>query len=158
MARSRTTWTREHAQALARANHAKATAASVLAAKARAERRRALDLAPALIAAAQTIAPGNDFASATLGRVRAQVLALLDLLQAESAKRRPDGQRLNWLAAALERLAELERRLAGRPMPGTVKPQARPSRPAPPTLARPTIAESPEPEPQAGGLTERPEW
>ena len=34
----------------------------------------------------------------------------------------PDGQRLNWLASAQERLAEQERLLSGRPLPGSMRP------------------------------------
>jgi hypothetical protein len=80
----------------------------------------------------------------------------------ELTKTRPDAQRLNWLAAALERLAELERRLAGRPMPGTLKPRAQDARPAQPAsvapvlLPQPAAIEQPDP-PAAPSLTEAPE-
>lgn len=49
-----------------------------------------------------------------------------------------DGQLLNWLCSAQERLAEQERVLSNRPLPGTLKPTAAPKhsreKPAPVTL------------------------
>lgn len=39
-----------------------------------------------------------------------------------------DGQLVNWLCAAQERLAEQERILAGRPLPGSLRPSSKPAR------------------------------
>ena len=86
---------------------------------------------------AQTMAADLSFPNLTLGRVRAQVTGILDLLDKERCRSNPDGQRLNWLAAALERLAELERVLDGRPMPGTLRPSERKPTPAPKPRAEP---------------------
>lgn len=55
-------------------------------------------------------------------RARAQVLVLLTRIEEESAKPKIDGGTLDRLASALERLAELERVLDGRPSPGTRRP------------------------------------
>lgn len=41
-----------------------------------------------------------------------------------------DGQLLNWLCSAQERLAEQERQLSGRPLPGTLRPDKPKSKPA----------------------------
>ena len=60
-----------------------------------------------------------DFPSRTLSRVRAQIETLLDDLGKER-----DPQRIDRLASALGRLNEIERQLAGRPMPGSLKPSA----------------------------------
>ena len=65
----------------------------------------------------------DSFANRRLERVRAQ-LDLIDLaIENEAKLRQPDGQRLNWLASAQERLAEQERQLAGRPLPGSLRPR-----------------------------------
>lgn len=108
-------------------------------------------------------------------RVRTQIYGVLDLIDAEAAKRSCDGQRLDRLAAALERLAEIERVLDGRPLPGSRRPErddssrphmqtkpafthlgpARPAVPRPVTLVTPeapTRAEEPK-----RTLTERPD-
>jgi hypothetical protein len=58
------------------------------------------------------------YVNARLSRVRVQ-LDLVDKRITEQAKAKTiDGQVLNWLCAAQERLAEQERILAGRPAPG----------------------------------------
>ena len=64
----------------------------------------------------------NDYVSRRLARVRVQ-LDLVDRRIAEQANRATvDGQLLNWLCAAQERLAEQERILSGHPLPGSRKP------------------------------------
>ena len=66
----------------------------------------------------------DDYTRLRLVCVRSQ-LGLVDAaILKEAGKDYPDGQRLNWLAAAQERLAEQERVLAGRPMPGSLRPTA----------------------------------
>ena len=90
----------------------------------------------------------NAYVITRLSRVRVQ-LDLVDRRITEQAKAKTvDGQVLNWLCAAQERLAEQERILAGRPLPGSRKPA--PERPTAPATARPrpTLAE-PVPEPAA---------
>lgn len=76
-------------------------------------------------------------------RVRAQVDGLLNHIDAELDKRKADGQRLNWLASALERLAELERILDGRPLPGSRRPpplETTKPAPRPPAMPQPAVA------------------
>ena len=67
-----------------------------------------------------------DFPSRTLSRVRAQIETLLDDLGKER-----DPQRIDRLASALGRLNEIEHQLAGRPMPGSLKPGAKQPRVTP---------------------------
>ena len=51
-------------------------------------------------------------------------LGLVDkAFETEATKATPDGQRLNWLAQAQERLAEQERILDNRPLPGSRRPK-----------------------------------
>jgi hypothetical protein len=64
------------------------------------------------------------YVNARLSRVRVQ-LDLVDKRIIEQAKAKTvDGQVLNWLCAAQERLAEQERILAGRPLPGSRRPSS----------------------------------
>jgi hypothetical protein len=69
----------------------------------------------------------HEVAGAYVGARRARVRVQLDNLDAsilrETRKQQPDGQRLTWLAAAQERLAEQERVLDGRPLPGSRRPK-----------------------------------
>jgi len=78
-----------------------------------------------------------DFPSRTLSRVRAQIETLLDDLGKER-----DPQRIDRLASALGRLNEIERQLAGRPMPGSLKPSAKQPRVTP--QVEPTPIETPQ--------------
>lgn len=71
-----------------------------------------------------------------LAVVRAQIALIDAAIMAEAGLNRPDGQRLNWLAAAQEKLAEQERLLAGRPLPGSRKP---PIERGTPTRSRPDV-------------------
>jgi len=65
----------------------------------------------------------NDYVLRRLARVRVQ-LDLVDKRITEQANDKTvDGQVLNWLCAAQERLAEQERVLAGRPLPGSRRPR-----------------------------------
>jgi len=66
-----------------------------------------------------------EFAAKTLKRVRKQLVKLFEFMEAES-----DPQKIDRLASALARLAELERQLSGRPLPGSLKPRQEKSRPA----------------------------
>ena len=92
----------------------KAAAASVAARLAKAERRVSAAAAP-LAAPLPTV---DDYTSLRLTCVRTQLAQIDRAILLESSKEHADGQRLNWLASAQERLAEQERRLAGRPLPG----------------------------------------
>lgn len=60
----------------------------------------------------------NPHVSKTLTRVRKQVSRLFELIEGEI-----DPQKLDRLASALSRLAELERQLSGRPLPGSLRPR-----------------------------------
>lgn len=64
----------------------------------------------------------DDYQVRRLHRVRVQLDQLDEAITRETAKERPDGQRLNWLAQAQDRLSEQERILAGRPLPGSRRP------------------------------------
>jgi hypothetical protein len=71
----------------------------------------------------------DDYVSRRLVRVRVQLDQLDAAITRETAEVQPDGQRLNWLAGAQERLADQERILAGRPLPGSRRPEKdRPAR------------------------------
>jgi hypothetical protein len=58
-----------------------------------------------------------------LARVRKQLDLVDKAFETEATKATPDGQRLNWLAQAQERLAEQERILDNRPLPGSRRPR-----------------------------------
>lgn len=63
-----------------------------------------------------------NFADIVLNRVRAQ-MDLINARLTEALKmKRPDPQAIDRLAAAQSRLSEQERILAGRPMPGSLRP------------------------------------
>jgi hypothetical protein len=66
--------------------------------------------------------PTPSYLARRLNRVRFQLDAVDTAIEAETRKHEPDGQRLNWLAQAQERLAEQERLLDGRPLPGSMRP------------------------------------
>ena len=82
------------------------------------ERKLAAALAPL-----QTPPPMLDeYTKLRLVCVREQLAHVDKAILRESSKDYPDGQRLNWLAAAQERLSDQERILAGRPLPGSRRP------------------------------------
>ncbi len=82
----------------------------------------------------------DPYVKRRLGRVRAQLDNVDRAIEAEAAKKTPDGQRLNWLAQAQERLSEQERLLAGRPLPGSRKPEPAPNSTATGWTAEPSAA------------------
>lgn len=55
--------------------------------------------------------------------MRVQLDSVDRAIEVEATKATPDGQRLNWLAQAQERLAEQERILDNRPLPGSRRPR-----------------------------------
>jgi hypothetical protein len=65
---------------------------------------------------------GDSYICARLVRVRKQLGALDALIDGEMAKPDADPARLDKLAAALSRLHDIERTLAGRPLPGSLRP------------------------------------
>jgi hypothetical protein len=67
-------------------------------------------------------APINTYVLKRRSRVRRQLNLVDRAIEIEASKDEPDGQRLNWLASAQERLAEQERQLDNRPAPGTLRP------------------------------------
>lgn len=142
MARSRGTWTREKALEMARKGNL-----------IRWSRPRPEPVPPATAALespAQSPAPG--FADLSLSRTRAHIHNLHQVLSVELCRNRPDAQQVNWLCKSLAELAELERRLAGRPMPGSLRPSA----PAPQPAARPPAIPSGPSRPPAPPDTESP--
>ena len=64
----------------------------------------------------------DEYTKLRLVCVREQLAHVDKAILRESSKDYPDGQRLNWLAAAQERLSDQERILAGRPLPGSRRP------------------------------------
>lgn len=109
--------------------------------------------------------PSCDFGSLLLANTRAHCHNLNQVLATELCRRRPDATKLDRLASALERLAELERRLAGRPMPGSLRPSAPatpPPAPRPPAIpsgpSRPATEPPANEQPARLTLTPPPEW
>ncbi len=104
----------------------------------------------------QIAQPKPDYISDRLARVRTQIDMLSDMLEAEE-----DPNKLDRLANAISRMSELERQLAGRPLPGSLKPtQARqaqrsatvePIGPAPQTSAIQVMPEQRNPGPGGPG-------
>jgi hypothetical protein len=87
--------------------------------------------------------PVNAYVFARRARVRKQLNLVDRAIEREASKDEPDGQRLNWLASAQERLAEQERQLDNRPAPGTLRPPSqRITRGA--ALAAPEIPDQPQ--------------
>jgi hypothetical protein len=83
----------------------------------------------------------DDFTLRSLSRVRYQLERLDGMMKTET-----DPARLDRLAAAFGKLSEVERQLAGRPMPGSLKPVAAPRTSM---FTRP-VAAAPSSPPQAG--------
>jgi hypothetical protein len=103
----------------ARENAAKALAsrkANYLAMKA-AKNGQSLQL-PASPAMAAEAPATDDFSRARLACVRKQLNRIDDMMKTET-----DPAKLDKLASALSRLAEQERQLAGRPLPGSLRPK-----------------------------------
>lgn len=103
-----------------------------MAAKSHAARRQRLaSVTPAAETIPQTpqlnvLQAADPYVNARLARVRLQLARLDDLLDSES-----DPQKIDRLASASARLAEQERQLANRPLPGSRKPAAeRPTAPS----------------------------
>jgi hypothetical protein len=66
----------------------------------------------------------SEYVRKRLVRVR-RCLDLIDArVEEEAVKRNADGQRLSWLSTAADKLAEQERKLAGRPEPARLRPRA----------------------------------
>lgn len=79
--------------------------------------------------------PADDsYVERRLSRVRQQIEVLSDMLESES-----DPQKIDRLASAIARLAEYERQLANRPLPGS-------RRPAPERVAKPQFRIEPLPD------------
>jgi hypothetical protein len=76
---------------------------------------------PTTAMAAQTAA-ADDYSLRTLARVRDQIDQLADMMKKET-----DPARLDRLAAAFAKLSEVERQLAGRPLPGSYRPSTKSS-------------------------------
>ena len=112
-----------------------------------------------LAKAAQPVAPPpvqpdqEAYLASRLARIRKQLDLIDTRIEQEASKATCDGQLINWLCSAQERLAEQERITAGRPGPGTLKPSqpAKPSAASARTLPVPRLPEpppSPAPAPQ----------
>ncbi len=81
--------------------------------------RKVVDCIPQITPVMST----EDFQGKTLLRVRNELSATLDMLEGET-----DPSNRTKLAQAIEKLGELERRLANRPMPPVVKASAQPTK------------------------------
>ncbi len=84
-----------------------------------------------------TIEP--DFASQRLVRVRQEILR-----QDEMQKASKDPDEIEKLSRSLKALSEQERILAGRPMPGSLKPSSKPARRLAPAEPMPELGDSPQ--------------
>ena len=150
MARSRSTWSPEQAREMA-------ARARLKRAHNRADRLALKD--PVVAAAAGSASFNDDLLQSTRARIR----KLGGSIDVELLRSKVDGATIDRLASALERLAELERRLDGRPLPGTRRPSDKPAPPARPPAATPISAPRPAqvhpaPEPAPPSLTEPPDW
>jgi DNA repair ATPase RecN len=65
----------------------------------------------------QKLLPQDDYIQRRIARVREQIEMLSDMLDQEE-----DPNKLDRLASAIDRLDEMERKHAGRPLPGSLKP------------------------------------
>lgn len=79
----------------------------------------------------------KTFEGRALARTRLQLDEVFKAFMAECSKSNPDAAKLDRLAAAQSRLAEQERVLDGRPMPGSLRPTAK---------SKQSATELPEPE------------
>lgn len=76
----------------------------------------------------------DPYSNRRLSRTRKQIDLLDNRIEEEIAKTDCDGQRVDRLASALARLSEIERQLANRPLPGSLKPTAERRQPRPYTV------------------------
>ncbi len=60
--------------------------------------------------------------SAGLARVRVQLNGIADKINGLVQRNEFDAKQLDQLASAFSRLSEIERQLAGRPLPGSLRP------------------------------------
>ena len=95
--------------------------------------QRAMPASPASVAGPVA----DEYQQRRLARVRRQLDDNDAHVDAELAKRQPDARRLKELVDAQIRLSEQERLLAGRPMPGSLRPKTHDPRRRPaPTFER----------------------
>lgn len=87
----------------------------------------------------------DSFRFERLQRVREHLRQIDTQIAQQTRKPNPDGQTLNWLCTAQARLSEQERVLAGRPMPGSLRP-SRPGRQRG-TTAEPVVSDTDTPQP-----------
>lgn len=85
---------------------------------------------------AKTALPKDSFIEQTISRVRKQMSVILDAMIDEDEPALIDKH-----ASALARLAEIERQMSGRPMPGSLKPAPIKSVKSRSTHAIPTVIE-----------------
>jgi len=68
--------------------------------------------------------PADEFVSVRLARVRTQLNGIADKIDVVVKRDEFDAKQLDQLASAFSRLSEIERQLAGRPLPGSLRPAA----------------------------------
>ena len=119
----------------------------------RAERKRELLQAEKTLKAivyqpsfAPRLASHDEYVSQTLTRVRTQLEKVYELFRDET-----DPAKLDRLASAQARLAEQERQLAGRPLPGSLKPSSKPNRSRASQFSQPVEPDEPDSSGPAGG-------
>lgn len=94
---------------------------SVAARKQRALERESSAAVPVAVLA-QAAGSTDDYQAKRLVRVRAQLDTLDARLEAELRAAKPDSRRIKDICDAQTRLAEQERQLSGRPLPGSRRP------------------------------------
>jgi hypothetical protein len=83
------------------------------------KRLKKLEQAKLCLPDAVKASPASNYVAERLVQVRAQI-AKLDRRILETR----DAQKINWLASAVSKLQEMERILAGRPLPGQLRPKS----------------------------------
>lgn len=83
----------------------------------------------------------DTFPAKILSRVRKQIASVMDSLEQALTDPEPDSKRCKDMSDCLSRLAELERQLAGRPLPGSMRPSAAKVRRPASTISAPTLAD-----------------
>jgi hypothetical protein len=115
--RNRHTWSRE--------------AAAIAGARGREAQALRRKNQPRIAASLEPLPRQPNFGEVLLAHTRARVTELFNHLALLTASTKVDFSQVDRLASAIERLAELERRLDGRPLPGSRRPPAADASPRP---------------------------
>lgn len=119
-----------------------------------ARKQRSLAPTPTTPIPLEPIAPAdNNYNQRRLTRVRQQLAMVDQSIEAVMSRKVVNGQNLNWLCSAQERLSEQERTLAGRPLPGSMRPSPAPTRRQSQAYTAPMIEDDVAPQPAAPEVT-----